>query len=76
MPRGKLRSPEEIGRMVKDIKRMHRPLLRQIEILQIRERTLDWVMGGDDAFIEPEPDNAGDGALDISDDAAEGVSEQ
>lgn len=54
MPRGKLRSPEEIARMQKDIRRQYRPLVRQTEILAIREKMLDWVMGGDDQFIVPE----------------------
>lgn len=51
MPKGKLRSPEEINRMLKDIRRSHRPLLRQMEVLEIREKTLAWVMGEDDSFV-------------------------
>lgn len=50
MAKGKLRSPEEINGMIRDIRKSHRPLLREIEKLEIRERTLDWVMGGEDAF--------------------------
>lgn len=68
MAKGKLRSPEEIARMQKDIRRQYRPLMRQTEILSIREKTLDWVMGGDDSFleVEQEPNN---GALDVEETA-------
>jgi hypothetical protein len=63
MARGKIRSPEEIQRMQRDIRRQYRPLLRKMEVLEIREKTLDWVMGGDDQFGEQE-NTEFDGALD------------
>lgn len=54
MAKGKVRSPEEIKEMQRDIRRQHRPLLRQIEMLDIREKTLAWVMGEDDPFAAVE----------------------
>lgn len=52
MPRGKLRSPEEIAARIKDIRRKHRPLIQEMERLDIQARTLDWAMGGDDSFVQ------------------------
>jgi len=75
MPKGKMRTTEEIARMQKDIRRKHRPLLRKMEILSIREKTLDWVMGSDDPFVEPEVEPINDGALDMSAEEAGEVAE-
>lgn len=50
MPRGKLRSPEEINGRIRELKKKHRPLLQELERLDIQARALDWALGGEDTF--------------------------
>lgn len=66
MPKGKLRSPEEINARIKELKRKHRPLLAELERLDIQARALDWAMGGDDTFVQPEAAESAEEVAEVS----------
>lgn len=53
MPRGKLRSQDELANFAKSINRRRRPLLKEVEKLNIAAGVLEYVLGGDDPFAEP-----------------------